>query len=120
MILEGLHHISLGCSDLGKSIEFYTGVLDFEVMEQGDSFALLHLDPIQVRLNQLDGYRSRVTNPGEMSISFILDVDDFTDAIQELEEKEIEIINGPVMIEGGEAILITDPDGNMIELFYRE
>jgi predicted enzyme related to lactoylglutathione lyase len=47
-------------------------------------------------------------------------VDDFTDALKELEVKKVEILKGPVMIEGGEAVLIADPDGNLIELFYNE
>jgi catechol 2,3-dioxygenase-like lactoylglutathione lyase family enzyme len=120
VLLEGLHHISQGCSDLKRSIEFYTDVLDFEVVEESDSYALLHLDPIKIRLNHIEGHRSKIENPGESSLAFIMDVDDFTEALTELEEQGIEIIKGPVMIEGGESILISDPDGNLIELFYRE
>lgn len=120
MILEGLHHISLGSSNLERSIEFYSEVLGFEPLEQSDSFAVLNMDPIRIRLNFIEGYTSRTDNPGEVSLSFILDVDDFTDAIEELEAAGINIIKGPVMIEGGESILIGDPDGNLVELFYRE
>lgn len=120
ILVEGLHHISLGCSDLATSSAFYQDLLDFELVDQGPRFAVLHLDPISIRLNQIDNYKSPVKNPGEASLSFILDVDDFTDAISELEGKEIEIIKGPVAIEGGESILIGDPDGNLIELFYNE
>jgi len=120
MILEGLHHISLGCSELDRSIAFYCDLLGFEVQEQADHYALLLLDPISIRLHVIPDFRSPVKNPGEMSLSFVLDVDDFTDAIAELEEKNVEILKGPVVIENGEAILIADPDGNLIELFYSE
>ena len=120
VLLEGLHHISLGCSDLKKSIEFYTDLMDFEVQEESENHAVLRLDPVSIRLNQISGYKSSISNPGEASLAFILDVDDFTDAIKELEERSIEIVKGPVMIEGGESILITDPDGNFIEFFYNE
>lgn len=120
MILEGLHHISLGCSDLKKSVAFYRDTLDFEVMEESNRYALIRLDPVAIRLNHIEGYRCPVTNPGEASLSFVLDVDDFTDALQELESRKVELLKGPVMIEGGEAVLIADPDGNLIELFYTE
>ena len=115
-----MSHISLGSSNLQNSISFYGDILDFEVLEQDTSYTVLRLDPISIRLNQIDGYRSQVQNPGHACLTFILDVDDFTKAIQELEEKDIEILQGPVAIEGGESILIADPDGNLIELFYKE
>ncbi len=120
MLLEGLHHISLGCSDLKRSTDFYTEILDFDLVEEADSYIILHLDPVNIRLNFVEGFRSKVENPGETSLSFILDVDDFTEALSELEEQSIEIIKGPIMIEGGESVLIADPDGNLLELFYKE
>jgi len=120
ILLEGLHHISLGCSDLKRSLAFYRDILDFEVLEETPCYSLVRLDPVTLRLNHIEGYRSAVQNPGETSLSFILDVDDFTDALKDLEQKKVEILKGPVMIEGGEAILIADPDGHLIELFYNE
>ncbi|MEQ9366609.1 MAG: VOC family protein [Leptospirales bacterium] len=120
MLLEGLHHISFGSSDLKASIEFYQDLLGLELLEESEQYALLAQDPVTIRLNLMPGFKSKITNPGELSLSFILDVDDFTNALQELEEKEIEILTGPVGIESGESLLIADPDGNLIELFYRE
>jgi len=120
ILIEALHHISLGSSNLKRSIDFYTEVLGFELMEETDEYALLNMDPVRIRLNYFEGYKSETSNPGQRSLSFILDVDDFTDAIEELESNDIEILKGPVMIEGGEAILVADPDSNMIELFYKE
>jgi catechol 2,3-dioxygenase-like lactoylglutathione lyase family enzyme len=120
IVLESLDHISLGSSNLKKSIEFYVDVLDFEVAEETDRFAILQLDHFCLRLNHIDGYVCQHENPSAFSLSFIVDVDDFTNAIAELEEKDIPIVVGPVVIEGGESMVIRDPDGNWIELFYRE
>jgi catechol 2,3-dioxygenase-like lactoylglutathione lyase family enzyme len=120
MLLEGLHHISLGSADLKRSVAFYQDVLGLDLVEEGEQHVLLSQDPVTIRLNLIPGYKSKITNPGELSLSFILDVDDFTNAVQELEENEIEILTGPVGIQGGESLLISDPDGNLIELFYRE
>jgi predicted enzyme related to lactoylglutathione lyase len=52
--------------------------------------------------------------------SFILDIDDFTEALQEIEANGIKIIAGPNEISGGENVLIADPAGNTIELYYQE
>ena len=120
ILLEGLSHISLGTSNIKRSIEFYQDLLDFEVVEEESNFVILSQDPISIRLNFIEGYVSSIQNPGESCLSFILDVDDFTNAITELEGNDSNIIEGPVMIEGGESILISDPDGNLIELFYKE
>lgn len=120
ILLEGLHHISFGSSDLKRSVEFYQDLLGLELLEEGEQHALLEQGAVSIRLNLIPNYKSPLTNPGELSMSFSLDVDDFTNALQELEEKEIEILTGPVSIEGGESLLISDPDGNLIELFYKE
>lgn len=90
------------------------------MLEESEQHAIVHLDPISLRLNLVEGYQSPVQNPGETSLSFVLDVDDFTNAIVELEEREIEVLKGPVAIENGESLLISDPDGHFIELFYTE
>ncbi len=120
ILLESLHRISLGCGDIQKSVAFYRDILDFEVLEEEDTHAVVHLDPLTLRLNYMENYKNPISNPAEFSFSFVLDVDDFTNAIMELEQNNVEILKGPVAIDGGESLLISDPSGNMIELFYQE
>lgn len=120
ILLESFHRISLGCGDIQKSVAFYRDILDFEVVEEEETHAVLHLDPLTIRLNFMEGFKNSVTNPAEFSLSFILDVDDFTNAIMELEKNEVEILDGPLAIDGGESLLIADPSGNLIELFYQD
>ena len=120
ILLESLHHISLGSADLDRTAEFYEQVLDMEIVERSESHLLVYLEPIALRFNLVKDYEARATHPSEGSLSYILDVDDFTNAITGLEEKEVEILEGPIAIEGGESLLIQDPDGHFIELFYRE
>ncbi|MCB1327476.1 MAG: VOC family protein [Spirochaetales bacterium] len=119
ILLEGLHHISLGTADLERSVEFYQNVLGFDLLEREELYAVLNLDPIAVRFNLVQNYKAAVTNPGEFSFAYVLDVDDFTNALEELESRGVEI-KGPLAIEGGESMVIKDPDGHLIELFYNE
>ena len=120
ILLEGMHHISLGSADLERTIRFYRDTFDFELIEQSDQYVILHLELLKIRFNHIPDYHCTVKNPGETSFAFVLDVDDFTEAIQELEEKQIEIVKGPLAIEGGESLLIADPDGHFIEIFYQD
>ncbi len=123
ILLENLHHISLGSANIERTITFYRDIFDFEITTPLDTtkqYVVLRLDPLCIRFNFISNYHCTTRNPGETSFAFVLDVDDFTEAIHELEEKQIEIIKGPLSIENGESLLITDPDGHLIELFYQE
>lgn len=120
VVIENLDHISLGTANLKKSLEFYRDILDCEILEETDKYAIIELDRILIKLNLIPNYKFPVTNPAAFTFSFCLDVDDFTNAIIELEEKNIPIVHGPIPIEGGETLLIRDPDGHWIELQYKE
>ncbi len=120
ILVEGLHHISLGSADINRTISFYQDLFDFELLDHAEGYAVLSRDLLRLRFNFVPNYRSSVKNPGETSFSFILDTDDFTEAIHELEQSKIEIIKGPLAIEGGESLILADPDGHLLELFYKE
>ena len=89
ILLENMHHISLGTSNLEKSIRFYCDLFEFEVLEEeANKFAVLRLVNFCIRLNYIPSYTCALQNPGESSMSFILDVDDFTDANTGARRKE--------------------------------
>lgn len=120
VVIESFHHINLYASDIQKSIEFYTMFLDFEVLQEEESFALVTFDSLTLKLRN-QGPVPKPYEDGDVPLlSFILDVDDFTDALQESEETNIQVLSGPNAIQHGESIVIQDPGGNLIELFYNE
>ncbi|HRP70469.1 MAG TPA: VOC family protein [Turneriella sp.] len=115
IIIETLSHINMPAKELQKAIEFYTQFLDFEVVEENTNTAVVSFDNLQVRLDStLESYAKTPV------LSFLLDVDDFTEALQEIEEENISIAKGPFEIDGGESVYVADPNGNLIELYYRE
>lgn len=116
IVVETLAHINVPATDIKKSLDFYTLFLDFEEVKQSEKEAVVSFNAVNLRL-----VKSEKLKPASYPIlSFVLDVDDFTEALQEIEEKEIPIIQGPFEIEKGEAVYIQDPAGNLIELFYQE
>lgn len=115
MIVEGIDHINIPVTNLSKSTSFYSELFDFDIEEESSSHAILDLDPMRIKLIQVDK-----VSPGSLPvISFILDVDDFTEAIEEIEEKGIKIFKGPETIGKGEYLIFSDPDNHLIEIFYQ-
>ena len=41
VIIETLSHINMPAKNLQKAVEFYTQFLDFEVVEEGNNFAIV-------------------------------------------------------------------------------
>ncbi|TGL60302.1 VOC family protein [Leptospira ognonensis] len=113
IIVEGIGHVNIPVSQLEASIEFYREIFDFEVETKKETEAILSLDSFKIRLVQ--------TAPKDQSmpvISFVMDVDDFTEAISELEEKNVKIVKGPEGTENGESLTFSDPSQNLIEIYY--
>ncbi|MBS0618428.1 MAG: VOC family protein [Spirochaetes bacterium] len=115
VIIETLSHINMPAKSLQKAVEFYTQFLDFEVVEESNTTALIAFDNLHLKLDTALEVYAKVP-----VLSFLLDVDDFTEALQEVEENHVEIAKGPFEIEGGESIHLIDPSGNLVELYYRE
>ncbi len=89
--------------------------------EKEERFALLSLDDhYYLKLYKVDKGAIPTKKPKVPVLSFRLDVDDFSDAITELERKKIHIVEGPITTSKGESLLFQDPSGNLIELYYEE
>ena len=117
IVVEALENINICTNDLNKSTEFYTMLFDFELMEEHEEYNIIRFDSLNVKIRKEE---NKVADTKIPLFSFILDVDDFTDALQELESNEIKIVNGPNETDKGESLQILDPGGNLIELYYQE
>jgi predicted enzyme related to lactoylglutathione lyase len=117
IIVEGINHVSLPVTNLAASVKFYSDLFDFEVVDDSNkNFIYMTMDPIQLKLVKVDKIENNSKFP---AISFAMDVDDFTEAIEEIEEKGLKIHSGPEGTDSGELVVISDLDGNLIELFYQ-
>ncbi len=115
IIVEGIGHVNIPVSQLDASIEFYQDVFDFELESKKATEALLTLDSFKIRLVQSP---QAGVETGYPVLSFIMDVDDFTEAISELEEKNVKIVRGPESYENGESLTFSDPNQNLLEIYY--
>ncbi|MFH0977232.1 MAG: VOC family protein [Spirochaetota bacterium] len=116
IVIESINYLGLTVSNLENSIKFYRELFDFEVIENNSGQAFIKEGDIIISLYEAE----KLKNPGDTKnrVSFIVDEDDFEDAVDELKEKEIPIVSGPENIRKGQSIVFLDPDGNQIELCY--
>ena len=120
IIVEGIDHLNIPVSDLNKSAKFYSDIFDFEILgEQTENSVVMSLNPIKIRLVKMAEVKNYLTEKNMSTLSFILDMDDFTEAITELENKEVKIVKGPESTADGESLTFGDPDNNLIEIFYK-
>jgi catechol 2,3-dioxygenase-like lactoylglutathione lyase family enzyme len=120
IIVEGIDHVSIAVTNLSASAKFYSDLFDFEVLDDSNSkFTMMTLDPIKVKLVQVDKVENQLSGSVTPVLSFVMDVDDFTEAISEIEEKGIKIVKGPESAGKGESLVFKDPDNNLIEIFYQ-
>jgi catechol 2,3-dioxygenase-like lactoylglutathione lyase family enzyme len=110
-------------ADVQKAIDFYTGMLGFEVGENwGSAFATVSKDDLTVWMSGPETSAAkampdgRVPEPGGWN-RLVLEVDGLDELVETLRSAGTvfrnEIVEGP----GGRQILIDDPSGNPIELF---
>lgn len=116
IVIESINHLGLTVSNLENSINFYKELFDFEVIENNAKQAFIKEGDIIICLQEEENYKSQGNTKNR--VSFIVDEDDFEDAIDELNAKNIPIISGPENIRKGQSVVFLDPDGNQIELCY--
>jgi len=118
IIIESINHIGLTVSNLEDSMSFYKELFDFEVVEKisNSGQVFMKMGDMLIALNEVEGYQCH--EDSDYSISFFVDEEDFEDALDELDELEIEIVSGPENIRNGQSVIFLDPDANRIELAY--
>ena len=118
IIIESLDHINIRAIDVEKSVEFYTMFLDFELVSQDEKSALVSFDNLTLKLIKAE--KAAESDSSFPLLSFIMDVNDFTDALQEIEEQGYDIAAGPSEVSNGENVIVRDPGGNLLELYYQD
>lgn len=110
--------------DVEAAIEFYTDLLDFEVlMHPAPGFALLKKGPLEIYLNQpgAGGAGKKLTGGGYPKPGgwnrIQLPVENLELTYNHLREKGAVFRNEIVEGKGGKQVLLEDPSGNPIELF---
>lgn len=107
--------------DVAEAIDFYTEHLGFEVRTHpAPAFADVVRGPLRLLLSGPESSGARATpqdaaEPGRNRIH--LEVDDLAAEVARLREADVPVRSDEVKGPGGRQVLISDPAGNLIELF---
>ena len=118
--ITGVAHFTLGVRDIGRSLDFYCGILGLELLARvGDDMAFLRAGKDQLVLSR--GNAPVAQAPVPLHQAFIVESRDFDDAVTFLTERRIEIVqqderDGPFAVFAGRSAYFPDPDGNMLEI----
>ncbi len=122
MEIKNIDHLVLTVADIEKSIEFYTQILGFEVVTFEDNRKALTFGNQKINLHQKGKEfepKAEKPTPGSADLCFISSTDIY-DVLEELQQKNFEIIEGIVDRTGAlgkiKSIYFRDPDLNLIEV----
>lgn len=116
-------HCAFQVTDIEKAIAFYTKILGFKFLSVNTSeqhtikYAFLEINGAKIEL--LEDLKGSFTKP-QISEPFCphicIEVEDMTEAVNQLKANGVEIISGPSSCEAGEILVyFGDQDNNVIE-----
>lgn len=122
MKINNIDHIVLTVTDIDKTIDFYTNILGFEVVTFGDNRKALTFGDQKINLHQKGKEfepKAEYPTSGSADLCFIAETN-IEDVLEELQQKNIEIIEGIVERTGAtgkiKSVYFRDPDLNLIEV----
>ncbi|SIS52643.1 VOC family protein [Chryseobacterium gambrini] len=122
MKIKNIDHLVLTVADIEKTVDFYTSILGFEVVVFGENRKALTFGNQKINLHQKGKeFEPKAEHPtcGSADLCFISETD-IHEVLQELKEKNIEIIEGIVERTGAlgkiQSVYFRDPDLNLIEI----
>ena len=112
-MIKRIWDITLTVRDLKRAVDFYESVLGLQKKYEFKDYAGFDCGGVEIGLKtwgELEKPRK-----GEPCINFL--VEDIEDAYKRLQEKDVEVIEGPKETLWGSLILLfEDPDGNILQL----
>jgi len=102
---EKIAHITIGVSDLKKSVHFYQDILGLDKFGEWPAYAIFDIAGVSFGLEQ----------KGKLEICLL--VDDVDKAYQNLKDDGAEFVTEPKEASwGGRAATLLDPDGNKVTI----
>ena len=122
MKISNIDHLVLAVADIDKTIDFYTNILGFEVVTFGNNRKALTFGNQKINLHQKGKeFEPKAEHPttGSADLCFISETD-IDEVLEELKQKNIEIIEGVVERTGAigkiKSVYFRDPNLNLIEV----
>lgn len=119
----GLNHITLRVNDIDLAEKFYGELLGFELEKKmGRSMAVYRIGTDSIVLVEAETSYNRDSKDYRVDhFGFTVPRSEIVDEVAAfMKENEVTILSGPANRKKGRFLFISDPDGNMIEIFSEE
>jgi catechol 2,3-dioxygenase-like lactoylglutathione lyase family enzyme len=117
---KGLNHITLRVNNIEKAEQFYTDILGFEIEKKmGRSMTVYRIGKDSLVLVEAETEYEKTSKDYRVDhFGFFVDSPARVDELAAFfREQEVTILSGPSNRKNGRFVFISDPDGNMIEIF---
>jgi catechol 2,3-dioxygenase-like lactoylglutathione lyase family enzyme len=122
MLISNLDHLVLTVRSIEKSCDFYTRILGMELNEFAGGRKALKFGNQKINLHKYQHEfepKAAKPTPGSSDLCFLTETP-LSEVVVQLEQQQLEIIEGPVKRTGANgaivSIYIRDPDDNLIEI----
>ena len=115
-MIKKLHSVVIWTDDMGRLVPFYRDVLGLQQQMDTPEFAVfMSEDGPQLAIGRHSEVHGRSGDPYRLMIDF--QVDDCQGEYQRLNAKGVKFIRPPSQDEGAIIATLSDPDGNLLQLF---
>jgi catechol 2,3-dioxygenase-like lactoylglutathione lyase family enzyme len=118
----GINHITIRVNDIKEAEEFYGKILGFKLIRKmGESMAVYQIgrEDTIVLVEAETSYDPESRDYRVDHFGFFVATPEQVDELAEyFREQEVTVLSGPANRKRGRFVFISDPDGNMIEIFY--
>jgi catechol 2,3-dioxygenase-like lactoylglutathione lyase family enzyme len=122
MKIDSIDHVVFTVKDINATCEFYSKVLDMEVVTFGEGRKALAFGSQKINLQQLGRESTLIAEkptPGSADICFVTSVS-VSNVIAHLNACGVRLVGGPVEREGARgsmtSVYFRDPDLNLVEV----
>lgn len=117
---KGLNHITLRVNNIEKAEQFYSDILGLEIEKKmGRSMTVYRIGKDTLVLVEAETEYEKTSKDYRVDhFGFFVDSPEQVDELAAIfREEEVTILSGPSNRKTGRFVFISDPDGNMIEIF---
>lgn len=119
----GLNHITLRVNDITRAEAFYTDILGFTLEKKmGQSMAVYRIGGDSLVIVEAETAYDNTSKDYRVDhFGFTVSTPEQIDEIAAyMRDHDVSIVTGPANRKNGRFLFITDPDGNLIEIFHEK